>query len=81
MSDLSATRKIVALRLDGARYSVGTSWFPDCFEKITVEEKNGSMAPVIWYQLWMDGQVEREVNGCFVMEVEYEMIPQGEIPF
>ena len=65
MRDLSATRRIQSVITASAGYFVGD------YDKITVEEKPGDMAYVIWYQLWKNGEVVREVNSRLVESVQY----------
>jgi len=64
-------RTIVAIQLEDYRYSIGSY----CQEIKTVE-KPGDMAYVIWYQLWRNGQVVKEVNSRYVVEVEYYQEPK-----
>jgi len=75
MADLSATRKISSVSTQNGSYFVGD------YEKITIEEKPGDGAYVIWYQLWKKGQVVKEINSRMVIDVDYEPIITGEIPF
>ena len=81
MTDLSATRPITSITTESATFSVGTSYYPDCFEKITITEKVGEMAWIIWYRLWVDGVVVKEINSRFVVAVDYEYPQQNPIPF
>lgn len=82
MRDLSTTRRIKTIYIDGSYLEVGNSMFPSCYEKITAEEKTGDMAHVIWYQCWFKGEVVKEVNSRFVIAVDYEPTPSDEpIPF
>lgn len=79
MSDLSATRKIVSISTVNGAYYVGDGH--GYYEKITTTEKNGDQAWIIWYQLWASGQVVKEVNSRQVVDVDYEPIIDGDIPF
>jgi hypothetical protein len=76
MIDLSATRKISSVSTQNSSYYVGNG-----YEKITVTEKPGDGAYVIWYQLWTLGQVIREINSRLVVDVEYELAQTDPIPF
>jgi len=75
MADLSATRKISSVSTQNGAYYVGD------YEKITVTEKPGDGAYVIWYQLWKIGQVVKEINSRMVIDVGYEPIQDSEVPF
>ena len=80
--DRGVLQQIMSVTTQGGTYSVGNGMFPDCFDKITIEEKSGDMAFIIWYQLWIDGQVKMEINSLHVISVEYFLAPKdGEIPF
>ena len=70
MNDISATRKIVSVSTQNGAYYVGKGHGD--YEKITTTEKNGDMAYVIWYQLWKNGQVVKEINSRLTIDVNYE---------
>jgi hypothetical protein len=79
MADLSATRKISSVSTNNGIYFVGHG--AGYYDKVTTVEKSGSQAYIIWYQLWQGGQVTKEINSLHVIDVEYEFIPDGELPF
>ena len=79
MTDLSATRQISAIATAGSGYFVGSGY--NGYDRITVTEKNGDGAYIIWYQLWKSGEVVKEINSRLVESVDYEPTPNGEIPF
>lgn len=82
MSDLSATRKIIGIETDNSNYFVGNGTPADRYYfKITTTEKAGDMAWIIWYQLWYNGQVFKEINSLKVISVTYEEIENEPIPF
>lgn len=72
---------IKSITLDGVIYSVGTGTYPDCFEKITLELKDGGMGYQNWYQLWYKGRVQKEINASFVIAVDYETPSDEDLPF
>lgn len=79
MSDLSATRKISAISTQNGAYYVGSGY--GYYEKVTTDEKPGDGAFIIWYQLWQNGQIAKEINSRLVIDVDYEPIQTGDIPF
>jgi len=70
-----AVQKIKSVTTSQGTRSVGTSMYPDCFDKITTVEKYGDMAPILWYQCWYKGEIMTEINSLHVIEVEYELTP------
>jgi len=79
MADLSATRKIISISTQDSYFFTGSGYGSS--EKITVTEKAGDGAYVIWYQVWQGGQVVKEVNSRLVSVVEYEPITDEPVPF
>jgi len=76
--DLSSRRRIKSIYTVNANsYTVGNS----NVEKITAVEKSGDMAYIIWYQIWVDKEVIREINSLHVEDVEYFPIGREDIPF
>lgn len=78
-TDLSATRKISVVSTQNGIYFAGSGH--GYYEKITPTEKTGDSAYVIWYQLWQNGQVVKEINSRFVIDVDYEPVIEDDIPF
>ena len=57
--------------VSGKTYYVKEGDWDDVCDLITIIEKNGDMAHIEWYQLWKGGQVVKEINSRYVVEVEY----------
>ena len=82
MADLSATRLISKITTQLQSYWVMASLSDlDYFDRISVTEKSGDMAYIIWYQLWRDGQVVKEINSLYVVEIEYAPIDDETVTF
>ena len=77
MADLSATRAIKAVMTPTSGYYVGVG----SYDKITITEKSGDMAYVIWYQLWKNGEVVKEVNSLLIESIDYFPTKDTELPF
>ena len=71
-------RPIGRLVLNNHFYTIGERGV----EKIIPYEEYGEMAPVTWYQIWVEGRMEARVNGKYVVAVEYgDFTVDDNVPF
>jgi len=72
---LEDTRSVVGIAIDSVEVAVTETVGQTCDEIVAYGE-NGEMAHVPWFAVVKDGQVIRRVNGKFVVEVYYGVVPR-----
>lgn len=67
-------KRIIGLLLEnGHSPEVGLTWRGKGVTEIRNISKNGQMAEVDWFAIISDGALLSEINGAYVVEIDYEL--------